>query len=536
MLQHQTNHRPTHEGILILDYGSQYTLLIARRLREIGVYAEVISGTANEAPKDFHWFGAILSGGPDSTVDDNSRDLPPWLFIDNKPILGICYGLQLIAKHFSCKVRSGLGREYGEAKLLLPENNIWPLWARSLQDLPKEQSVWMSHGDDIESGSAEFNIVGKTSDGIAAIFAHEKQAILGLQFHPEVEHSQYGKKILEIFACEICQANRNWFAKDILEATISYIQRSMMPESESKYGHVLMAVSGGVDSTVSLALMSRALGPEHVTGVFVDHGLLRENEADWVQSQLQSLGVNLITLNRQDIFLEKLAGITDPEAKRKIIGRQFIEEFESFAEARKCEGQIFTHLGQGTLYPDVIESAGHGHGSHVIKSHHNVGGLPEKLNLKLIEPFRYLFKDEVRQIGDSLGLSKDLVYRHPFPGPGLAVRIIGDITAEKVHILQKADSIFISQLRKHGFYDKVWQAFAVLLPVRSVGVMGDQRTYELTCALRAVCATDGMTAGVGDLPLAFLVQTGDKIVRHVPGINRVVYDVTSKPPATIEWE
>lgn len=519
--------RPTNEGILVLDYGSQYTLLIARRLREIGVYAEVIDGRADKAPADFNFHGLILSGGPDSVGDEGSRRIPRWAIESKKPILGICYGMQLLVAEFGGKVTSGNQREYGKAEVNLMREIGAPA-GRIFYNLPTTQTVWMSHGDHAEDTAHAFMPVGRSADGVTAVVVHKDLPYAGLQFHPEVHHSDHGLAILRGFVENLCRAPINWKPKSFVEATTEYI-RSVVGK-----GHVLMAVSGGVDSTVAAVLMTRALGPKNVTALFVDHGLLRKNEAPWVQEMFQQLGVkDFVLLNSKDLFLSKLKGVTDPEQKRKIIGNTFVEEFERYTADHATD---FTHLGQGTLYPDVIESAGHGAGAKVIKSHHNVGGLPEKMKLALVEPFRYLFKDEVRAIGRELGIPSSMLDRHPFPGPGLAVRILGEITEEKIRIVQEADAIFIDALRKEGFYNLVWQAFAVLLPIKSVGVMGDNRTYQWTCALRAVAASDGMTAGVGDLPMSFLTQVSDAIVRRVHGINRVVYDITSKPPATIEWE
>jgi GMP synthase (glutamine-hydrolysing) len=517
--------RPTDRGLLVLDYGSQYTLLIARRLREIGIYAEVIDGVSKEPPQDFIVQGIILSGGPDSVQEQGARSIPEWVFSYNKPILGICYGMQLLAEHYGCSVHAGKLREYGKAKMEIDVS--CESGKKLFQHTPTLQTVWMSHGDDVRNVEERFHAIGFTEDGVLAAMAHKELPVYGLQFHPEVHHSEFGHVILKNFIHAVCKVPLNWQADSILESTKQYIRETVGD------GKVLMAVSGGVDSTVAVVLLARALGPERVTAVFVDNGLLRKNEAPQVEQRLHAMGVqNLNVLDCKQKFYDDLKGITDPEEKRKRIGLRFIKEFEEFAMTH----QGFTHLGQGTLYPDVIESAGHGAGSKVIKSHHNVGGLPEKLNLKLVEPFRYLFKDEVRHLGEQLGIPHHMVYRHPFPGPGLGVRILGEISPEKVRILQEADDIYISKLREHGLYEKVWQAFAVLLPVKSVGVMGDNRTYQWTCALRAVAATDGMTAGVSELPMEFLTVTANEIVRKVDGINRVVYDITGKPPATIEWE
>lgn len=524
---HHSVARPVHEGLLVLDYGSQYTLLIARRLRELGVYAEVIDGMAKEPPPDFTYHGVILSGGPDSVYETGSRRIPNWVLTSELPILGICYGMQLLVEHFGGELRGGHSREYGRAQMLVERDSPAPL-AALFRGMPENSVVWMSHGDDIAKLPHDMVQIGTTVDHVTAAVVHRTKSIAGLQFHPEVQHTEYGEDLLRRFALDACRAKTNWDPGSRLEATLTYIRETVQA------GHALVACSGGVDSTVAAALLARALGPDRVTAVFCDTGLMRKNEVPWVSGALKQLGLRHVeVLQSETLFLETLKGIADPETKRKIIGRLFIEEFERFAKAHTDD---FTHLGQGTLYPDVIESAGHGAGSKVIKSHHNVGGLPEKLHLPLVEPLRFLFKDEAREIGEQLGLPHDMVYRHPFPGPGLAVRILGDITAEDLEILREADDVFISALRSAGLYDKVWQAFCVLLPVKSVGVMGDNRTYQKTIALRAVNSSDAMTAGVSDLPLSFLTQVAADIVKKVHGINRVVYDITTKPPATIEWE
>ncbi len=519
--------RPLDEGILVLDYGSQYTLLIARRLRELGIYAEVIDGLAPQAPDGFKAHGIILGGGPDSVYEAHSRKLPAWVLQAGKPVLGICYGMQLLVEHFGGTVRAGKGREYGHATLNLAPEIAGPA-GRIFHGLPVRQTVWMSHGDDLATMPDGFVAVGTSDAGVTEAIVHRELPIVGLQFHPEVEHTECGLQICGNFARQVCRAEVNWDAGSMMEATLTHIR-----ESVGK-GDVLVACSGGVDSTVAAALLAKALGPDKVTAVFCDTGLMRKDEVDWVSGALRKLGLNhLEVLRSEDKFLAALAGVSDPEEKRKHIGRLFIEEFEAYA---KRNGTPFTHLGQGTLYPDVIESAGHGAGAKVIKSHHNVGGLPAKLALKLVEPLRFLFKDEARRLGEQLGLPHDMVWRHPFPGPGLAVRILGAVDREKLHLVREADHVFISALRTHGHYENVWQAFAVLLPVKSVGVMGDNRTYQMTIALRAVVSSDAMTAGVGDLPMSFLTKVAADIVNKVPGINRVVYDVTTKPPATIEWE
>jgi GMP synthase (glutamine-hydrolysing) len=518
-----TSQRPQSAGILVLDYGSQYTLLIARRLRELGAYSEVIDGRMEEPPKGLQVKGIILSGGPDSVYETGSRGLPSWVLTLNVPVLGICYGMQLLVEAAGGQVRAATKREYGRA-IMTCVNAQGP--AAMLFAAKTAQTVWMSHGDDIGKIPEDYALAGETDDHVVAAITHKTRPIAALQYHPEVAHSEVGGQLLRAFAHDLCRMDLSWDGAARVESLCHHI-RDIVGS-----GHVLVAASGGVDSTVTAALLLKALGPDRVTAVFCDTGLLRKNEVDWVSAKLQSLGLrHLEVLRSEAVFFAALRGVEDPEEKRKIIGRLFIEEFERYAK----QHPELTHLGQGTLYPDVIESAGHGAGAKVIKSHHNVGGLPERLALKLVEPFRWLFKDEVRSIGLQLGLPEELIHRHPFPGPGLAVRILGAVTPASVQMLQEADHVFISMLREHGFYHVTWQAFAVLLPVRSVGVMGDNRTYQQTIALRAVTSSDGMTAGVADLPLSFLTKVSDQIVRRVPGINRVVYDITTKPPATIEW-
>ncbi len=524
------NQRPTDKGILVLDYGSQYTLLIARRLRELGIYSEVIDGLAITPPPGFAFDGVILSGGPDSVYEAGARRLPAWVLKSAKPILGICYGMQLVAQEFGGKFRAGAGREYGKATLKLGTEIAGPA-GRMFYGVPAEQTVWMSHGDDLAVMPTGFDVIGQSDTGVTAAIVHKELPIACLQFHPEVEHSDYGQDLLRQFARDVCRAAVNWDAGSMLEATLSHIRTTVGA------GHVLVACSGGVDSTVAAALLAKALGPDKVTAVFCDTGLMRKNEVEWVSSALKQLGLSHIEVLRSEAkFLAALKGVADPEEKRKRIGRLFIEEFEAFAKGARGLASGFTHLGQGTLYPDVIESAGHGAGAKVIKSHHNVGGLPEKLHLPLVEPLRFLFKDEARALGEQLGLPHEMVWRHPFPGPGLAVRILGEVTEERIQLVRESDDVFIKALREAGLYEKVWQAFTVLLPVKSVGVMGDNRTYQMTIALRAVVSSDAMTAEVGDLPLSFLTKTAAAIVQQVDGVNRVVYDVTTKPPATIEWE
>jgi GMP synthase (glutamine-hydrolysing) len=518
--------RPVDHGILILDYGSQYTMLIARRFREIGIYSEVIDGRSALPPADFKIDGIVLSGGPDSVTESGSRSLEPWVLAANKPLLGICYGMQLMMQHFGGRVRTGKSREYGASTLKLSAD-MSPPAAAMFYDLPTSQQVWMSHGDDVESLAPDFIEVGRSDGEVCAAVVHKTKPMIGLQFHPEVEHTSLGSLMLKQFVRSVCRTTLNWQASDILNAATASVRETVTD------GRVLMAVSGGVDSTVAAVLLNRALGSSKVSTVFVDHGLLREGEREAVISYFRELGITTLNvLDRGELFLSRLSGIDDPETKRKVIGKTFIDVFQEFSDSQKD----LHYLGQGTLYPDVIESAGHGAGSKVIKSHHNVGGLPDTLKLKLVEPFRYFFKDEVRVLGRELGIPETILMRHPFPGPGLAIRLLGAINREDIAILRAADYIFIEELRKRGLYDHVWQAFAVLLPVRSVGVMGDNRTYQKTCALRAVLASDGMTAKSADLDMHFLQEVADQIIRKVSGINRVVYDLTGKPPATIEWE
>ncbi len=525
MSQSSAADRPLDHGILVLDYGSQYTLLIARRLRELGAYSEVIDSRVKSPPAGLNVNGVILSGGPDSVYEEGSRTLPDWVTTLNVPVLGICYGMQLLVEQSGGKVRGATKREYGRAAMHVRSTKGPASVLFETTSAP--QTVWMSHGDDIGAIPKDYETAGVTDEQVIAAIIHKTLPIAALQYHPEVAHSEKGADLLKRFARDLCKMTLDWDGQARVETLCKHIQDVVGT------GHVLVACSGGVDSTVTAALLLKALGPERVTAVFCDTGLLRKNEVPWVAEKLKVLGLrHLEVLSSADLFMRELKGITDPEQKRKIIGRLFIEEFEGYASKHK----EFTHLGQGTLYPDVIESAGHGAGAKVIKSHHNVGGLPDRLALKLVEPFRWLFKDEVRSIGLCLGLPDELIHRHPFPGPGLAVRILGDVTPERVKMLQEADHVFISALREHGLYQVPWQAFAVLLPIKSVGVMGDNRTYQQTIALRAVTSSDGMTAGVADLPMSFLTRVSDQIVRQVHGINRVVIDITTKPPATIEWE
>ncbi|MDD9950196.1 MAG: glutamine-hydrolyzing GMP synthase [Zetaproteobacteria bacterium] len=519
-----TQHRP--DSILIIDFGSQYTHLITKQLRKLGFFTTTIAPHQPLPPQDIEVRGIILSGGPNSVHTEDAPSLPSWVIPLNKPILGICYGMQLLVNHFGGQFSSGDKREFG------PSSMRWDV--SEAQHLPAElelaSQVWMSHCDHLDQLPTSFTTWGTTTNGVIAAISHTTQPILGVQFHPEVEHSLSGKALLEAFATHTCKLSSATYFDSLAEQIGTKIRNQVGPQ-----GHVLMAVSGGVDSTVSAVLLARALGRERVSCVMVDHGMMRAGEVTEVKNYFTELGVGLEVLDRHNLFFEQLAGVSDPEQKRKIIGQGFITCFEEWATGIQ-HSNPYTHLGQGTLYSDVIESAGAGHGAHTIKSHHNVGGLPEKLQLQLVEPLRQLFKDEVRQLGHQLKVPRKLLDRHPFPGPGLGIRVVGEVSPSKVAMLQQADKIFIDSLKREDLYHTVWQAGAILLPVQSVGVMGDQRTYEWTCVLRAVSATDAMTASVVEFPAGFLTQVASKIVNSVAGINRVLYDITSKPPATIEWE
>lgn len=509
-----------NEKILVLDFGSQYTQLIARKIRECGVFAEIhpfnisIDEIKKLSPK-----GIVLSGGPSSVYDDNSPHPDKNIFELNIPILGICYGLQLITNYFGGKVDKAAKREYGRAKFKIFKRV--PLF----DGIPEESTVWMSHSDRVEEIPKGFEILGTTENSISAIYNKEKE-IYGLQFHPEVHHTEFGKKILENFVRKICRCEENWNAKSFIETQVETIKNKVGNEE------VILALSGGVDSTVCAVLMHKAIG-EQLHCIHIDTGLMRLNESQQVVSLFkQHFHIPIKLIEAEEIFLTRLKNITDPEAKRKIIGQTFIELFEQ--EASKFKNAKW--LVQGTLYPDVIESTTVKGPSATIKSHHNVGGLPEKMNLKIIEPLRELFKDEVRKVGLELGVPNWFIERHPFPGPGLAIRVIGEVNKERLEILRKADAIFIEEIQKANLYNEIWQAFAVLLPVKTVGVMGDERTYENVCALRAVSSIDGMTADWFKIPYEVLDRTANRIINEVIGINRVVYDITSKPPGTIEWE
>lgn len=514
-------HRPS-DWILILDFGSQYTQLIARRIRELDVYCEI-----HPFNKDLSVFsdippnGIILSGGPSSVNDPDAPALNDHIFKFEVPVLGICYGLQAIAhKEIPGSVEKAEKREFGRSELIVDND------AGLLQNIPEESIVWMSHGDHIKKLSPDYRVIAHTDNARIAGVKHVEKPIYGVQFHPEVVHTVYGKQILQNFAYNICGLEGDWTAESFIESTIAEIREKVGDD------RVLCGLSGGVDSTVVATLVHRAIG-DQLQCIFVDNGLLRKNEfQDVLDIYEEELHLPVKGIDKTDRFLDKLEGVFDPEEKRKIIGNTFIEVFD---EAIKDDSS-FKYLAQGTLYPDVIESISFKGPSATIKSHHNVGGLPEEMNLDLVEPVRELFKDEVRDVGRKLGIPDHFIKRHPFPGPGLGIRIISDVTEEKLAILREADDIFISELRNHELYDDVWQALTVLLPVQSVGVMGDERTYEFTAGLRAVTSIDGMTADWAHLPHPFLAHVSNRIINEVPGINRVVYDVSSKPPSTIEWE
>jgi GMP synthase (glutamine-hydrolysing) len=507
--------------VIILDFGSQYTQLIARRVRELGIYSEILPyHTPFEKILALQPKALIFSGGPASVYAKSAPMPDARLYTLNLPILGICYGLQVIAKHFGGKVELAKAREYGRANLVIKRNGKDNLLFKQVPD----STVWMSHADKVTVLPAGFEVIAESdnSELCAVAYCHDGKQIFGLQFHPEVHHTVHGKQILANFLFDIAHLSPDWSPQNFIESQIEKIRQTVGTE------RVICALSGGVDSTVAATLVSRAIG-KNLKCVFVDNGLLRKNEAKEVKAALSGLGLNLKVVHAARLFLSRLERVIDPEKKRKIIGKTFIEVFEATISCEKF-------LVQGTLYPDVIESVHVRGPSQTIKTHHNVGGLPKKMKLKLLEPLRELFKDEVRQVGKLLGVPDSILQRHPFPGPGLAVRVIGAVSQERCEILRKADRIFIEELKAAGLYDKVWQAFAVLLPIQTVGVMGDNRTYEHVVALRAVNSTDGMTADWSELPHDFLAKVSNRIINEVRGINRVVYDVSSKPPATIEWE
>jgi len=512
----------SNDKILILDFGSQYTQLIARRVREIGVFSEVkLSSISTEEIIKMNPSGIILSGGPETVTISSSQKVHKSLFEAKIPILGICYGMQLIAKEFGGTVVKSVKKEFGHSVFKINKKiNLFNGCNNNL----KQCSVWMSHADKVDKLPKGFIAVGSsTNSKIAAIYS-SKMNIFGLQFHPEVTHTKIGKNILDNFS-KICGCKKSWTASSISKSLIEKAKQDIVKEK------VILALSGGVDSSVVAAILSKAIGKQ-LTCIFIDTGLLRKNEVNEVKKITKSLNIQLKIIDASRIFLLRLRGVSDPEKKRKIIGKCFIDTFNKAA----LEIKEVKFLAQGTIYPDVIESSSKNSKSDVIKSHHNVGGLPKNMKLKLVEPIRDLFKDEVRRIGKQLGLPNSLLERHPFPGPGLAIRIIGNITIEKIKILQEADFIYMNELLKYNFYDKIWQAYAALLPVKTVGVMGDNRTYEYLCLLRAITSEDGMTADFYEFKKPFIQMISNKIVNSIRGINRVVYDVTSKPPSTIELE
>ncbi len=517
-----------NEQILILDFGSQYTQLIARRVRELNVYCEI--HPYNKIPTITpNIKGLILSGSPCSVRDTESPQVDLEPFRGKMPILGICYGAQMLAQMNGGEVRASKLREYGRAELRIKKDQ-YPTTNDSrlttiFKDLSDQSQVWMSHADTIVSLPNNFKIIGSTESVEMAAFKIDDEETYGIQFHPEVTHSTEGKTILKNFVNDICGCSSSWTSESFVDTSIADLKAKLGNDK------VVMALSGGVDSTVAATLVHRAIG-QNLFCIFVDNGLLRKDEFESVLHSYRNMGLNIKGVNATNQFYTALKDLTDPEAKRKAIGKAFIDVFDQ--ESHLLED--IKWLGQGTIYPDIIESVSVKGPSATIKSHHNVGGLPDFMKLKIVEPLNTLFKDEVRAVGRALGIDNSILQRHPFPGPGLAIRILGDITAEKVAILQEVDAIFINGLKNSGLYNEVWQAGAMLLPVQSVGVMGDERTYERVVALRAVTSVDGMTADWAHLPYSFLANTSNEIINKVKGVNRVVYDISSKPPATIEWE
>jgi len=511
----------TREAILIIDFGSQFTQLITRRIREANVYSEIYPHTISvDKIKELKPKGIIFSGGPLSVYDEGAPEIDKEILNLKIPVLGICYGMQLICSNFGGKVEPAADREYGKAILrIIDDSDI-------LTGINDASVVWMSHGDYLTEIPSGFKIIGESDHSPICAISNDIKRIYGLQFHPEVAHTEEGKKIIDNFLFEICSCNADWTAENFIGEEIENIKREV---GDAK---AICALSGGVDSTVAAVLVKKSIG-KNLICIHIDTGLMRRNESEKVGDLFdEKLKLDHIHVNASQKFLKNLKGVSDPEGKRKIIGNTFIEVFEE--EAKKIENAEF--LVQGTLYPDVIESLPVKGASATIKSHHNVGGLPEKMNLNLIEPFRELFKDEVRKVGRQLNIPEEFIVRHPFPGPGLAVRILGEISEEKLEILREADDIFITSIKEEGIYKNIWQAFTILLPVNSVGVMGDARTYENVLALRAVNSVDGMTADWYAFEHDFLADVSNKIINKVKGVNRVVYDVSSKPPATIEWE
>jgi GMP synthase (glutamine-hydrolysing) len=511
----------TGDAVLILDFGSQYTQLIARRVRELGVYAEILPCNVPFAEiQAYNPQAIILSGGPSSVYADDAPRCAKEVYSMGLPILGVCYGLQLLAHELGGQVEKGDRREYGRAEVTIDAKN-----SKLFKDVPERSTVWMSHGDKVLKAPPGFEITAKSKTALAAI-ANKDESIVALQFHPEVVHTEYGTQILANFLFEIAHVAATWNPNDFIETTVAAIKEKVGDKT------VICALSGGVDSSVAAVLVHRAIGKQ-LKCIHIDNGLMRRGEsADVVKTYRDHFGIDLDFRDASELFLSRLAGVVDPEQKRKIIGKAFIDVLAE--EAEKFRGAKF--LVQGTIYPDVIESLSFKGPSQTIKSHHNVGGLPEKMDLKLIEPLRELFKDEVRNVGRALGIPEHFIDRHPFPGPGLAIRVIGDITREKLEMLRASDAIFIEELRAQNLYNSTWQAFTVVLPVQTVGVMGDERTYDNVVALRAVTSVDGMTADWARLPHDFLAHVASRIANEVRGLSRVVYDISSKPPATIEWE
>lgn len=508
------------DEIIVLDFGSQYNQLITRRLRDFGIYSELLPHDFSlEKIRKINPKGIIFSGGPNSIYDDNALKVDPKIFELGIPILGICYGMQLMSSYLNGKVEKADNSEYGKADIQVEDAN-----SVLFDGLPKDEFVWMSHRDLVKQAPSGFKTIASSKSCPIAAIANEQSKFYGIQFHAEVRNTEYGLDILRNFAFKVCKAKANWSMADFIEMEIANIQQTVGDKK------VILGLSGGVDSSVTATLLHRAIG-DQLTAIFVDHGMLRKNEGDEVMAALnRDLGVNIVRVNAQERFLTKLKGVTDPEQKRKIIGKEFIEVFNE--EAQKMHEVDF--LAQGTLYTDVIESGTNT--AQTIKSHHNVGGLPQDMHFQLIEPLRKLFKDEVRQLGEELGIPHDLVWRQPFPGPGLGIRVLGEVTAPKLELVRESDAILRAEIKKAGLEEDVWQYFTVLPGIKSVGVMGDGRTYDYTIGIRAVTSIDGMTADFARLPWDVLQKVSTRIINEVDNVNRVVYDVTSKPPSTIEWE